>query len=177
MKELEDRLSSVKKTEVRVDRFRHDLRRDLLESLHRRPAGILNYKAAFAASSMLTIVLAGLLVLFIIEPTYPLQLHHSMVASDRSTTANGGTGSMTGGVVRPLERIETPAFLDGSLEADQTYVKQWAEQLFDDPAVSIEPIDRPYTYTVSRFRLDKGKKFVQVYTLIPGNKLVHRVSY
>ena len=177
MKDLEDRLFSVKKPEVRVDQFRHGLRRDLLESLHRRPAGILNYKAAFAASSMLTIVLAGLLVLFVVEPTYPLQLHDSMIASDRFAAAKDGADFRPGGVLRPLERIETPAFLDGSLEADQTFVKEWAEQVLDDPAVSIELIDRPDTFTVSRFRLDKGKKYVQVYTLIPGKKLVHRVSY
>ena len=177
MKDLEDRLFGMKKTEVRVDRFRHGLRQELLDSMRRRPAGVLNYRAAFAASSMLSIVLAGLLVLFVVEPTYPLQLHYSMASSERPETMESGIASMAKRVVRPLERLESPAFLDESLEADQTFVKRWAERVFDDPAVSIEPLDRPDTFTVSRFRLDKGKKYVQVYTLIPGKKMLHRVSY
>lgn len=103
-------------------------------------------------------VLAAIVLLFVIEPGYAVDLHDLVwqeeQANDRSR----------------------PVVLPDPLAADQAFVRHWAEQSLDKRTVDVIPVDEVKAYTVSRFRLNDGKT-VQVCTTLPMTKLVRKVSY
>lgn len=119
------------------------------------------YKAALAGTSILSLVLAGVLVLFVAHPSYPVQLHYAFTPESsalRPETAKEGVDREDSGTL------------------DEWLVRTWAQERFKTHPVGIETVDDTETFTVSRFKLDNGR-YVQVCTRHPLEETVRRVSY
>lgn len=164
MKKLEEILKNVSKPKVGVDAFRRKLRHRLLDS---HPGGERSpsfYKAALAGTSMLSLILAGVLVLFVARPSYPVQLHYAFVPESESSSPSR---------IAKDAKEEPPA--DPSA-LDERLVRTWVRERFKTQPVKIEPLDDTETYTVRRFKLDNGR-YVQIHTRVPRQGEMQRVSY
>ena len=144
-----------------MDAFRQRLRNRLLDPLSGRVRTPVFYKAALAGTSLLSLVLAGILVLFVARPSYPVQLHYAFAHEVESVS------SME--VAKEAPSAETSTL-------DERLVRAWARERFKTRPVKIESLDDPETYTVRRFKLDNGR-FVQIHTRIPQQGKLQRVSY
>ena len=155
MEDLEKRLMATRKPEVNVDSFRRNLRRDLLEA---HSAGNHRTRTALLLSLASSVVLAGVALLFVIEPTYAPQVHNLVWRVDDT---DGTT-----------DRV----MWQDPMAADRALVRCWAERTGGPKPVAVTPVDEVQAYTVSRFRLNDGK-WVQVCTMLPVETMVRKVSY
>jgi hypothetical protein len=165
---------------VKVDTFRRNLRRSLLEACEQRAAKGFGYRVALAATSSLCLVLAAVLVLFITRPAYPVQLHALLISDDAGPgfqeesrpgpvadgrgAAEMHPGSSQDGEIQPL--FVSRPLLEQTREADRDFVRRWVEREVSAQPVTVLPMDPVETYTVSRFMLNDGRQ-VKVFTRVP----------
>jgi hypothetical protein len=108
-------------------------------------------------------------VLFVAEPSYPALLHGAMVAERDAPIEDEGGQEDPAGVIEPAVGIDETIERYDPGEVDQALVRYWARRTYPSGPVSVNPLDRPQTFTVSRFLLNDGKA-VQVLTLMPDRE-------
>jgi hypothetical protein len=185
MKNLEDTLNRMAKPEVKVETFRQNLRQDLLNSHRYRSGTVRIYKSSLAVSFALSVLLVGVLVLFVADPSYPHLIHDAIkekVASLSMEEKDGRVSPLEAYNVDRVEGKQSPdknqigQDLENPLAVDQAFVRYWAEQTFASQPIQVQPLRDSETYTVSRFRLNNGKR-IQVFTFHPAREMIRQVSY
>ena len=79
MKDLENILSNHPKPQVNVTSFRQSLRRELLNSSRYQRATGPNFRFAFFLSTALATMLAVIVVMLVLEPSYSTKLHYAIL--------------------------------------------------------------------------------------------------
>ncbi len=179
MKNLEELLRNTPKPEVKVTFFQQDLRRSLLNSLRYSQADEINYRFAFYLSAAVISVLAAVLVLFVMQPEYPDQIHQVFtpqtmpLALENGHQINGANGNGAQSDDRLGDMYFQPAV---SNELEQEFVRYLAERGYQLGASGITPVNQRALYSVNQYQLDNGKS-VYVYTQIPDVPDKKTVSY
>jgi hypothetical protein len=156
MKDFEKDLQALSRPDIRVDRFKQTLRRELQASLNR--TGAPRWKLAFGAASATAATFAFLLVIFILDPAVPARLHASVVGG---VPPQVNTTETMEPAASDLQNIGLQYFLDqanASAQVDQEYLQRW----YADRArpVSVKSVEGEKLLSIRQFQLTNGERVV-----------------
>ncbi len=148
MKELEVFLRQVPRPKVSAPRFKQELKRRLLNSS--RFARGRFWKIAFVGALTTQAALLGILVAFVIYPTYPVRLHEWLAGSTEQQ-----------GLAYEGEQSNVNDRLGKA--NDQLLVNDYLTRKYRSGSVKVRPLTGEEMVSIRRFELDNGKQIL-VYT-------------
>ncbi len=178
MKDLENILSNHPKPQVNVTSFRQSLRRELLNSSRYQQAAGPNFRFAFFLSTALATMLAVVVVMLVLEPSYSTKLHYAIL-NDNAPIAPDSYAEAPQSMIdnNPSADLQSQ-YINNVLsdsDVDQELVRYLARQMDSHP-VNVRPVSNKELYAVQKYRLGNGKD-VMVYTEVPNKPLIKHVSY
>lgn len=168
---------------MKVESFRRDLRRSLLDYGAASGQGLVRYRIAFTAAGSLCLVLTAVVALFIADPSFAEQIHNAFIGDtfsvgepeDARTGANR-VAQTKSPASRPAQYDDLQPFLRDQFELDQNLVRTWVSQSAGLSQEDLKAVDNLERFTVSRFKLNNGR-WVQIYTQLPDENKVRYVRY
>ena len=159
MKDFEKDLQTLSRPDIKVDRFKQSLRRDLQASMSRARAP--RWRLAFGTASATAAAFALLLVIFVLDPAVPARLHASVTGGTPPQQAN--TAGTSEAAATDLQNIGLQYFLDqanASAQVDQDYLKRW----YADRArpVSVKSVEGEKLLSIRQFQLTNGERVVVI---------------
>ena len=175
MKDFEKALKNLSLPDIEVDRFRQDLRRDLLraQSVPTRSS----YGFAFAAMSGAAMMLALVVAVFILQPRYPARLHAMLGGTTPAQVTAPASGEQL--VSANLDTPYLRELLSGgtaSKEMDQALIESWYREQLPGEGIQVKALEEEKIYALRQFQLSSGKRIV-VYTELGNQPQERRVSY
>ncbi len=154
--------------EVKVDSFRQELRRNLLNSDRFKKTNGFNYRSAFYLSTAVATIMAAILIIFVLRPGIPGQIHYSLApeSGQEPLTLENGHNLKTAdknGLTNSYNNLFRNERAQPTAQLDREFVRYLAKNEFNRNSADIQPINHGELYSISQFRLDDGRRAV-VYT-------------
>ena len=158
-------MRTMAKPDIRVERFKQELRRRLFETAPGFYTAPL--KVAFSLTVFTAACLAVLVALFVARPSVPAKLNsffrQQEMAAPRGIALNepNPTGTdMDSPYLREMLRGEiVPA------ESDLAFAKDWYSQKYPGRPIQVKALEKETFYAVREFEIEDGRRIV-VYTQI-----------
>ena len=180
MKKMEKLLSEIQTPKVKVDAFRRNLRRSLLDSGYYRKSRGVNYHAAFYLSTAIAAILAVVSALFVYQPDLPARVHYALI-SDRADVGQESARPLLiadNSTAHDINEMDIMGELSLPMitDFDEEFVRYAAQREYNLNKVDLHPVEQDEFYAIRQFRLDNGQR-VFVYTQIPDMRHLFQDSY
>jgi hypothetical protein len=151
MRDFEKDLSNLPDPDIRVDEFQRTLRRELIASME---AGTTpRFRLAFSLASAAAGIFAALLVLFVVKPGFPAQIHDLLLGgAGPAATAEQPAGR------RDQARPHALAGTDAGAQVDQAFVESWYQQRARP--VQVKSMQDERFLAIRQFELSSGERVV-----------------
>ncbi len=179
MKELEEALKDLSLPDIKVDTFKRDLRRSLMEKATARAAS--GYKFPFLMASAAAGIFGVFLVLFVLKPSFPMQLHAYLAGSSEERRVVDPSpivpvdNDLTGPSSYQDPFYSKALHRNASLEQDRKFIESWYQQQFSRPA-EVRSVASEKIYAIRKFELTGGKQII-VYTELGEDENEERSVY
>ena len=168
MKKLEEALTNLSLPDIRVDKFKQELRRDLMNAASRE-AQSGSWRFAFGFALFAAVVFVFTTFLFVFKPEVPARLNAWMIHENTPVQDARVAADAPNLTVDPNSAVVQELLNQGlSTDADREFVKTWYREQYPSHPFQVESVEDEKIYAIRRFNLKGGKKVV-VYTEVQGN--------
>lgn len=134
----------------------------------------------------MAVALVTILGLFILHPSFPAQIHYTVVPDSGPQPDNPLPLGNGHGIMMADRNDDAPTHMDGasgslvrpvsSAEIDKEFVRYLAQRELQMNPTNIQPVNQNALYSVNQYRLDNGQ-LVAVFTQIPKDQIYVQESY
>ena len=154
--------------DIRVEEFKRELRRNLLNEASRYSQGP-NWRFGFGLACAAALVFVFTSILFVFKPELPAQLNALMIRDGQNRRVPVVLTDSPDHLSDPYDPALQELINQGlSTDSDREFVKNWYRQQYPSHPFQIDSVEDEKIYAIRRFHLKDGKKVV-VYTEVKGD--------